>query len=495
MRALGLAGLTLLFAAANAAPTAAGAVGLEGTWHVLVHYRDDASPSPEKWRWEDRVWEFERKGSRRLEWVEYPIVVFTDSSGRFERRQGQYARVLHKWEPSAGQLEEIRRGLSVNTRGSKRKTLRGSDAKGWRSSGGPAAASASVVSYVETWSIEGLPELPVFVQEDSLSSGRMEGMSGRTEFRAERVLEDGNRIEGRFERDGTRHGTFRMTRAGPVSGVGSRDQSERQRDALMQTLQTSASARAIVREELEERLASSGVVLGPDALEKLTEEAIELLSQGLSEEAIAERLSNSARERYFDFAKPKAEHDASVRYRLPFDASVPRKLTQGVGGDVGVSSTGTYTVLGSHAGRYQHAFDFAMPVGTEVRAARGGEVVRVVDGFTEGGPQKGLAERANVVVVLHEDGTFALYAHLSPGIPVEPADRVEAGDPLGKSGNTGATRGPHLHFSVLRLDGDGKPESLPIRFDDGSPEGYVPVAGLSYGAGGAVSEQRSRAEP
>jgi hypothetical protein len=118
-----VAALAVLFGAVSAG--AEPSVDLIGTWHVLVHYRDDHTVRPEQERWEDKAWVFERSGSR-LRWTEYPIVVFSDETGRFERRQtGQYARVLHAWEPNAKQLEDIRRGLEYNTRGSKSKTLRG----------------------------------------------------------------------------------------------------------------------------------------------------------------------------------------------------------------------------------------------------------------------------------------------------------------------------------------------------------------------------------
>ena len=58
-------------------------VDLIGTWHVLVHYTDANSNDPEQLRWDDRIWSFERTGSR-LRWDEAPIVVFGDNSGRFE---------------------------------------------------------------------------------------------------------------------------------------------------------------------------------------------------------------------------------------------------------------------------------------------------------------------------------------------------------------------------------------------------------------------------
>jgi murein DD-endopeptidase MepM/ murein hydrolase activator NlpD len=68
-------------------------------------------------------------------------------------------------------------------------------------------------------------------------------------------------------------------------------------------------------------------------------------------------------------------------------------------------------------------------------------------------------------------------------IPVRPGARVEAGDPLGKSGTPGYVKVPLLHFSVLRVDGEGSPQSIDIRFDDGTPEGVVPIAGKSYPEG------------
>ncbi len=70
-----------------AAPAAAlDGVGMEdllGTWHVLVHYKDSGAGNPDARRWEDRIWVFELEGSR-VKWTDYPIVVFGNSSGRFE---------------------------------------------------------------------------------------------------------------------------------------------------------------------------------------------------------------------------------------------------------------------------------------------------------------------------------------------------------------------------------------------------------------------------
>ena len=213
-------------AAALGVATPAAAVELVGTWYVLIHYKDDNAGNPEAERWEDRVWVFETQGTN-LKWTEYPIAVFDDESGRFERRDsGQYARILGSWEPSEAQLADIHDGLQVNTRGSKMKTLRGSDAKGWTSGRrGGGSASASVISYEEVWTIEGLPARPVFTRSDFMGGGRTDTLEGSIEYAATESSADA--LSGTFERDGTRHGTFRMLRSGAVGelkGAGTQEE-------------------------------------------------------------------------------------------------------------------------------------------------------------------------------------------------------------------------------------------------------------------------------
>ena len=201
------------------------AVELAGTWYVLIHYKDDNAGNPEAERWDDRVWVFEKQGTN-LRWTEYPIAVFDDESGRFERRDsGQYARILGYWEPSEGQLADIRDGLQVNSRGSKTKTLRGSDAQGWSSGKRGAAGSASVISYQEVWSIEGLPARPVFTRSDFMGGGRTDTLEGGIEYATTESSADA--LSGTYERDGTRHGTFRMLRSGAVGelkGAGTQEE-------------------------------------------------------------------------------------------------------------------------------------------------------------------------------------------------------------------------------------------------------------------------------
>ena len=233
---------------------AAAPLELSGTWYVLVHYTDSESANPSRVHWEDRIWVFERKGDT-LEWKDYPIVVFDDESGRFEKLGGNRAsRVLGAWEPSPAQQAEIAHGLQYNTRGSKTKTLRGSDARGWRSAAPEAAPSASVLTYSETWSIEGLPAKPVFLRDDALGGGRAESLEGRTQYRVEEISPDASELRGSFDRDGACRGSFRMMRSGTaevVRGSGKTNE-ERLRESFMSQFGAGLAGPTDLQHELDQ---------------------------------------------------------------------------------------------------------------------------------------------------------------------------------------------------------------------------------------------------
>jgi hypothetical protein len=225
------AALHLTLAALLCASAGAARAGFDpvGTWYVLIHYTDDNSAHPETWRWDDRIWVFEPKGSR-LRWTEYPIVVFRNRDGRFEALgTNRASRVMHAWEPDESQLEEIRRGLQVNFRGRKSKTLRAAPGEGWRSHSRATAASASVITYTEHWSLVGVEGLPVFERVDQLGSARTESLDGVTRYTTTEIEAGGDLLRGTFERDGTRHGTFRLMRAGAVGDVEGSGKSEGER--------------------------------------------------------------------------------------------------------------------------------------------------------------------------------------------------------------------------------------------------------------------------
>ena len=86
--------------------------------------------------------------------------------------------------------------------------------------------------------------------------------------------------------------------------------------------------------------------------------------------------------------------------------------------------------------------DFAVPVGTPVKAAGAGTVVKAGPNGGGDGPAYG-----NAIVVKHANGTYSQYAHLSK-IKVNVGQKVAAGQQIALSGNTGNSSGPHLHFEI-----------------------------------------------
>ena len=173
----------------------------------------------------------------------------------------------------------------------------------------------------------------------------------------------------------------------------------------------------------------------------------------------------------FTYGDPTARHSARAMYRMPFGGTEGRVLTQGQNGRF------------SHSGTAAYSFDFGMPIGTPILAARLGRVVEVNDGYTESGVAPEFLDKANAVTVLHADGTFATYAHLDPGAGVRPGMLVNYGDLLGFSGDTGFSTGPHLHFSVWKAGYDDGTGTIPIRFHDGSGAGFVPQASVAQRPG------------
>ena len=164
---------------------------------------------------------------------------------------------------------------------------------------------------------------------------------------------------------------------------------------------------------------------------------------------------------------PEAVHRPEWPYRAPFAIASSYPITQAY------PDVYTHNTLDSF-----HAVDFAMPVGTNVFAARGGTVFRVTaDNYTNGLDPEKDGPTANVVQILHDDGTYAVYAHLNwNSIRVRPGDRVERGEYIADSGNTGFSSGPHLHFAVLRNVGM-RAESVPVRFIGSDASVVVPSSG------------------
>jgi len=128
-----------------------------------------------------------------------------------------------------------------------------------------------------------------------------------------------------------------------------------------------------------------------------------------------------------------------------------------------VISQGNCSVIGSHRGAAQHAYDFAMPLGTPVIAARAGRVLAVDDSHPD---DPTLGGDDNVVRVEHEDGTLATYAHvMQGGAQVNVGEQISQGQVIALSGNSGSTDGvPHLHFQVTTCTDRSVCGTEPIAF-------------------------------
>jgi murein DD-endopeptidase MepM/ murein hydrolase activator NlpD len=167
------------------------------------------------------------------------------------------------------------------------------------------------------------------------------------------------------------------------------------------------------------------------------------------------------------FGNPDANPDMGQRYLFPFEHGSKQMVGQG------------YLGSATHQGLY--ALDFNMAEGTTICAARDGVVAELKDDSDMGGSSPAFARLGNYIDVLHEDGTWAVYAHLkNRGALVREGDRVRAGDPIGLSGQTGQASGPHLHFSVQKPRWEGDPETFSTPFAVDASRQVYPEEGHYY---------------
>lgn len=83
--------------------------------------------------------------------------------------------------------------------------------------------------------------------------------------------------------------------------------------------------------------------------------------------------------------------------------------------------------------------DIAVPEDTGAKAVRSGTVTVVRNSQTLG----------NLVTYKTEDGYEITFAHLNQ-VLVQPGEKVKQGQIIAKTGNTGLSTGPHLHYSVKK---------------------------------------------
>jgi len=124
------------------------------------------------------------------------------------------------------------------------------------------------------------------------------------------------------------------------------------------------------------------------------------------------------------FAQIAPETYWTGRFKLPVDSSITAIF----------GSARTYNGVKRST---HHGMDLRAAIGTPVRATNQGTVVLA----------RGLYYEGNCVILDHGQGLLTIYMHLSE-IRVKEGQRVEGGEILGLSGNSGQVTAPHLHFAV-----------------------------------------------
>jgi murein DD-endopeptidase MepM/ murein hydrolase activator NlpD len=160
----------------------------------------------------------------------------------------------------------------------------------------------------------------------------------------------------------------------------------------------------------------------------------------------------------------------TVRRALPVELEVPFACGSRV-----LISQGHNTF--SHTGSDAWAWDFQVPEGTQVLAARDGTVRLVRSDSGRGGCDRSFGPDANYVVLSHENGLETQYLHFSR-VFVRLGQPVRSGAVIGEVGRTGFSCGAHLHFQLQRArEAVWAGQSVPASFrgigDPGADEEVV----------------------
>ncbi|MDR0811935.1 MAG: M23 family metallopeptidase [Paludibacter sp.] len=126
-----------------------------------------------------------------------------------------------------------------------------------------------------------------------------------------------------------------------------------------------------------------------------------------------------------------------------------------------------------HVSKFHEGMDFTAPVGTDIYATGNGTVIH--SSWKQG--------YGNCVIINHGFGYITLYGHMS-AIKVLTGQKVKRGHVIGLVGNTGLSKGPHLHYEV-HLNGKVM-NPMNYYFIDLSPEEYDKMVELSANSGQAL---------
>lgn len=134
-------------------------------------------------------------------------------------------------------------------------------------------------------------------------------------------------------------------------------------------------------------------------------------------------------------------------YDLPFRVGKTYRLSQ------------TYCSLHS-THRNELSYDFDLPLGGEIVAARDGQVIAVRDDLPNDSPWPD----ANFMQIRHQDGTVASYIHLmQESARTAVGAAVERGEVIAQASMSGTIL-PHLHFMVYLSEENIEGQDVPVDF-------------------------------
>lgn len=162
-------------------------------------------------------------------------------------------------------------------------------------------------------------------------------------------------------------------------------------------------------------------------------------------------------------AAPKPAQKAAPRAAAPKQTAKPAekaaKPRSGLTAPVSARTGTPYHQAGSWSSGYHTGVDFPVATGTSVKAVASGKVVSAGWAGAYG----------YEIVIRHGDGRYSQYAHLS-SLHVRAGQQVAGGQRIARSGSTGNSTGPHLHFEIRTGPGYGS---------DIDPLAYLRAGGVS----------------
>ncbi|XUZ99564.1 transglycosylase family protein [Streptomyces araujoniae] len=193
------------------------------------------------------------------------------------------------------------------------------------------------------------------------------------------------------------------------------------------------------------------------ALAKAAEE--KRAAEKKAEQRQAEQRKKAEAEKAAQKKAAAAQAEAAARKAAPEPPKQAPAKRAGMSAPVAASTGTAYRQAGGWSSGYHTGVDFPVPTGTSVKAVAPGRVV-----------SSGWAGAYGYeVVIRHEDGKYSQYAHLS-ALHVKEGQSVSGGQRIARSGSTGNSTGPHLHFEV-RLG--------PAYGSDIDPLAYLRAGGVS----------------